>query len=324
TLPLYGHPGPHGAQHRYRSGELHADRALRGTGTGFRELLDRALPAAPRVQQDRCGSPTPQRADWRRGLRRRTLELVQRRATGGSLPATGDHDVPGARERDPAVIQSLIAEAFTFFLLAFPALFSIINPLGGSFIFLAATSHLPLRVRNKMARKIAFYSFVTLIVSMLIGAYVLKVFGISMPVLRVAGGIVIALSAWKMLTADDEGEKQKAALEDASGREAENMAFYPLTMPVTSGPGTISVAIALGTRAASRAVLFAIEAFATAALICLLIYWFYAGSSRLAKAVGPTGTSIIARLSAFLLFCIGIQVLWSGLAELVATLPHVP
>jgi len=90
-------------------------------------------------------------------------------------------------------MQSLIAEAFGFFLLAFPALFSIINPLGGAFIFLAATSHLAPRVRNKMARKIAFYSFVTLVVSMLIGAYVLKVFGISMPVLRVAGGIVIAL-----------------------------------------------------------------------------------------------------------------------------------
>ena len=145
------------------------------------------------------------------------------------------------------MMRELIGEAFTFFLLAFPALFSIINPLGGSFIFLAATGDLPPNVRDKLARKISFYSFVMLNVSMLIGAFVLKVFGISMPVLRVAGGIVIALSAWKMLTADDEGEKKKAALEDASGREAERMAFYPLTMPVTTGPGTISVAIALGT-----------------------------------------------------------------------------
>lgn len=222
------------------------------------------------------------------------------------------------------MMRELIGEAFTFFLLAFPALFSIINPLGGSFIFLAATGDLPPNVRDKLARKISFYSFVMLNVSMLIGAFVLKVFGISMPVLRVAGGIVIALSAWKMLTADDEGEKKKAALEDASGREAERMAFYPLTMPVTTGPGTISVAIALGTGSARRPVLFALEAFATTALICLLIYALYAGSSRMAKAVGPNGTTIIARLSAFLLFCIGIQILWSGLAELIATLPHVP
>ena len=100
------------------------------------------------------------------------------------------------------------------------------------------------------------------------------------------------------------------------------MVFYPLTMPVTTGPGTISVAIALGTGSARRPILFAIEAFATTALICLLIYWFYAGSSRLSKAVGPTGTSIISRLSAFLLFCIGIQVMWTGLAELLTSLPR--
>ena len=128
------------------------------------------------------------------------------------------------------MVQSLIAEAFAFFLLAFPALFSIINPLGGAFIFLAATSHLAPRVRNKMARKIAVYSFVTLVVSMLIGAYVLKVFGISMPVLRVAGGIVIALSAWKMLTADDEGEKQKAALEDALQSDFTSFCAPPRTI----------------------------------------------------------------------------------------------
>jgi multiple antibiotic resistance protein len=101
------------------------------------------------------------------------------------------------------------------------------------------------------------------------------------------------------------------------------MAFYPLTMPVTTGPGTISVAIALGTGSAAgrNPILFAIQAFATTAFICLLIYALYASSGRLSKAIGPTGTAIVARLSAFLLFCIGIQVLWGGLAQLIATLP---
>lgn len=218
------------------------------------------------------------------------------------------------------MVEGLASQAFGFFLLAFPALFSIINPLGGAFIFLAATHYVSQKERSAMARKIALYSFVMLIVSMLIGAYVLKVFGISMPVLRVAGGMVIGLSAWKMLSADEETDDRRAAL--ASGREAENMVFYPLTMPVTTGPGTISVAIALGTGSGRRPILFAIEALATTALICLLIYWFYAGSGRLSKAVGPTGTSIISRLSAFLLFCIGIQVMWTGLAELLSTLPR--
>ena len=101
------------------------------------------------------------------------------------------------------------------------------------------------------------------------------------------------------------------------------MAFYPLTMPMTTGPGTLSVAIALGTGSAAdgNPLLFAVQAGATAAFMGLLIYGFYASSWRLTRVVGPTGTAIITRLSAFLLFCIGIQVLWSGLAELIASLP---
>ena len=219
-------------------------------------------------------------------------------------------------------MSNFLSQAVSFFLLAFPALFSIINPLGGAFIFLGATQGMSPAARKKLARRIAIYSFVTLNVSMLIGAFVLKVFGISMPVLRVAGGIVIALSGWRMLNAEEGGERE-AAVEEASDRDVEHMAFYPLTMPVTTGPGTISVAIALGTGSAAgrNPVLFAVQALATTALICLLVYVLYSSSSRLSHAIGPTGTSIVARLSAFLLFCIGIQVLWGGLAELLSSLP---
>jgi multiple antibiotic resistance protein len=222
------------------------------------------------------------------------------------------------------VLKHLVGEAAAFFLLAFPALFSIINPLGGAFIFLSATERMAQKLRKSLARRVAVYSFITLNVSMLIGAFVLKVFGISMPVLQVAGGIVIALSGWKMLNAEpDAGDRGAAVEQAAEEREVGQMAFYPLTMPVTTGPGTISVAIALGTGSAAgrNPILFAIQAFATTAFICLLIYALYASSGRLSKAIGPTGTAIVARLSAFLLFCIGIQVLWGGLAQLIATLP---
>ncbi len=115
-----------------------------------------------------------------------------------------------------------------------------------------------------MARKIAFYSFVTLVVSMLIGAYVLKVFGISMPVLRVAGGIVIALSAWKMLTADDEGEKQKAALRTRAGARPRH-GLLPAYDAGDDRAGTISSRLRWD-RQRPTPVLFALEAFATAAL----------------------------------------------------------
>ncbi len=215
------------------------------------------------------------------------------------------------------------ADTGSFLLLAFPALFSIINPLGGAFVFLAATKKLSEEARTRLARQIAIYSFIILSVSMTVGVYVLKFFGISMPVLRLAGGIIIALSAWTLLNADDEGKDRGAALETTGSRDVTNQAFYPLTMPITTGPGTISVAIALGTGGASdvNPLIFVLQTGVATTLMCLLIYLLYRSSNQISRAIGPNGTSIVARLSAFLLFCIGIQVMWTGIAELVASLP---
>ncbi len=216
-------------------------------------------------------------------------------------------------------MKSFIVDSAAFVLLAFPALFSIINPLGGAFIFLSATQGVSRKARRALARKVAIFSFATLVASMVIGVFVLRFFGISMPVLGVAGGIVIALSAWKMLNAEQDNTGRESALQASADRDLENMAFYPLTMPITTGPGTISVAVALGTRgvAEGNPLLFAFQVLLTAVPMSLLIYALYASSGRLARAVGPTGTTIIARLSAFLLFCIGIQVMWGGIEALV-------
>jgi multiple antibiotic resistance protein len=220
----------------------------------------------------------------------------------------------------------LIQEAGAFFLLAFPALFSILNPLGGAFIFLAATRRLTPEMRASLARWVAIHSFVVIGASLYVGAYVLSFFGISMPVLRVAGGIVIAMSAWKMLNAEDDAKPvvDIGRLEPGS---ASHLAFYPLTMPLTAGPGTISVAIALGTsrpRGVEHLPAFLVGSLATAVLLCLSIYAMYRYAGRISQSVGGTGTSIVVRLSAFLLFCIGIQVLWSGVSELVRSLRVMP
>jgi multiple antibiotic resistance protein len=205
-----------------------------------------------------------------------------------------------------------------FFLLAFPALFSIINPLGGAFIFLGVTRQLPGATRATLARLVAIHSFFLLNASLYVGAYVLGFFGISMPVLRVAGGIIIAVAGFRMLHQGDESRDKEAALKVSSEREASELAFFPLTMPITTGPGTISVAIALGTNRPQgpEFVWFFVAATVTTAFVALLIYFMYRFSDRIARAIGPTGTTIVVRLSAFLLFCIGIQVLWTGLAEL--------
>ncbi len=209
-----------------------------------------------------------------------------------------------------------------FILLALPALLSIINPLGGAFIFLGATENLPPPLRLRLARWVAIHGFILLNVSLYVGAYVLEFFGISMSVLRVAGGVIIATAGWRLLETDDKPQSDKALLM-APHKSPSEMAFYPLAMPLTTGPGTISIAISLGTsrRPGVEGLLsFTMAATITTGIICLLIYVFYSQAERVGKAIGPTGTTIVTRLSAFLLFCIGIQVLWNGAHDLLGTL----
>jgi multiple antibiotic resistance protein len=215
----------------------------------------------------------------------------------------------------------------TTFLLAFGALFSIVNPLSGLFIFFGATREIEPRVRAHVSRWVAIYAFFIMAASLYIGAYVLGFFGVSIPVLRVAGGIVVAASGWRMLNQPDATEQRRS--ETPSPRTMDvspsRLAFYPLTMPLTTGPGTISVEISLGANRPrgfhASTLAFFVETLAAVALMALLIYVFYRYSARLAGLMGATGTTIVVRLSAFLLFCIGIQVLWNGAAELLGTLP---
>jgi len=215
-----------------------------------------------------------------------------------------------------------LQDAGVFFLLAFPALFSIVNPIGGGFIFLSATRRLPQEMRERLARWVAIHSFALLCASLYVGGFVLSFFGISIPVLRVAGGIVIAMAAWRMLNAEDD-EKESFDIGRLEPGSASRLAFYPLTMPLTAGPGTISVAIALGTsrpRGIEHLPGFLLGSLFTTVVLCTTVYAIYRYSERISRVVGPTGTSIVMRLSAFLLLCIGIQVLWTGVAELVASL----
>jgi multiple antibiotic resistance protein len=215
----------------------------------------------------------------------------------------------------------------TTFLLALTALFSIVNPLSGMFIFFGATRELETPARSQVARWVAIYSFCIMAASLYVGAYVLGFFGVSIPVLRVAGGVIVAAAGWRMLNAPDATEQRRN--ETPSPRSIDvapsRLAFYPLTMPLTTGPGTISVAISIGAGRPSgfhvSSLAFFVETLAATALLSVVIYGFYRHSARLARWIGTTGTTIVVRLSAFLLFCIGIQVLWNGAAELLSTLP---
>jgi multiple antibiotic resistance protein len=204
-------------------------------------------------------------------------------------------------------------------------LFPIVNPLGGSPIFLSLTSSYPTEARWTLSRAIAMNSLFLLIGSYLIGTHILAFFGISIPVVQVGGGIVVIATGWTMLRHKDEDEKAEVH-RNVTRDDLTRQAFYPLTLPLTVGPGSISVAITLGANVPRQHSGFnfttTIAAIIGMTLIALSIVLCYGFSDRLAKFIGPTAMSVIMRLSSFLLVCIGIQIVWNGVSALLKTLPH--
>lgn len=204
------------------------------------------------------------------------------------------------------------------FLLAFPALFSIVNPPGAAFIFNEVTSELTHKARQRLAGKVGVYSLLVMLASLWGGAYVLNFFGISLGALRIAGGAVVTLRAWDLLMAPESQEGRKSAQAGEGSDQMDGMAFFPLTMPFTTGPGTIAVAVALGAeRPASglRLLDFFLGVSAAAVVIAVLVWLVYRSADLVATYMGPTARQIVSRLSAFLLLCIGVQIMLNGIED---------
>jgi multiple antibiotic resistance protein len=202
------------------------------------------------------------------------------------------------------------------------ALFPIVNPIGGSPVFLLLTQDYSRESRKLLARRVAMNSFILLIVSMAVGTHILSFFGISLPVVQVGGGLIVVSTGWAMLTRSDQVDRGQVH-QTVTTQDVLKNAFYPLTLPLTVGPGSISIAITLGAnepRHLGANVLALISAAIGAALIALTIYLCYGYADRLAAAIGQSGMNVILRLSSFLLVCIGVQIFWNGLSALVKTL----
>ena len=208
-------------------------------------------------------------------------------------------------------------------LVTLAALLPIVNPLGSAPIFLAMSADLPLHARRHLATVVARNAFIMLAAAMLVGSYVLEFFGISLPIVRVAGGLVVVGAGWRLLHSghiDDDDARGKTKVVDAWERELARRGFYPLTFPLTVGPGSISIAITLGARdvgdPAVRAMFVAADMIGII-LITLSIYLSYRFASRLIASLGETGTNVFLRLSAFIMLCVGVSILWGGIVGLV-------
>ncbi|WP_232821065.1 MarC family protein [Dyella sp. C11] len=208
----------------------------------------------------------------------------------------------------------MLSVALDALALVMTGLFPVLNPIGASLIARSLTPHLDDTGRARLARSVAINSFVILTVSVLVGTYILSFFGISEAILRVAGGLVVAYSGWRLLQAPSTDMPNAPV---AAGDDVEANAFYPITLPMTVGPGSISVAIALGTEAIDDESIAHFAGVGVAfLLLSLIVYACMRYVCKLHRFIGVAGSRIVDRLFAFILLCIGMQIGWRGILEL--------
>ncbi len=201
-------------------------------------------------------------------------------------------------------------------------LLPIINPLSGAPVF-TATAGSDSQVAQRLAKQVAINCWFVLVVSMLVGTYVLDIFGISLPIVRIGGGLLVAAAGWRMLNSQDDDSVRLAVAHSQATELSEadivRRSFFPITFPLTTGPGSIAAAIALGAKAPTTPALYVVGAFVAvlgSAITALVIYMVYKHAATLLARLGEVGTLVMMRLVAFILLCIGIEIMWTGWAEL--------
>ncbi|WP_157813406.1 MarC family protein [Flavobacterium sp. 5] len=209
---------------------------------------------------------------------------------------------------------------------AFLTLFPPVNPVGTSFIIDPMLTHLSRKERLVAAKKIALYCFVICVTSVIIGSWILKLFGLSLPIVQIAGGLTICNMGWNLLNSDNSASENSSSEKTIQPQDKfskiENSLFYPMSFPMMCGAGTISVLLTLSASTSFQN----IEQYLwnTSALIvgifCMtvVIYICVANTHILLEKIGERGKQIVNRLSAFIVFCIGLQIFWEGLQVLLS------
>lgn len=217
--------------------------------------------------------------------------------------------------------EGLLAAFLQGLLLVPLTLLPIMNPLSTASVFVATlggrTGH-----AKRLARQVSINAFVVVVCAMLVGTYVLSLFGISLPVVRIGGGLLVAATGWRMLQSREESLQSTVAEEAAtlSKEEVMRRSFLPMTFPLTTGPGTIAACITLGAKMPVtnplHYLLGATTAVCGALIVVAVLYLILRHSVAVIARLGPTGALVLQQLMAFVLLCIGIELIWGGVTGL--------
>lgn len=205
------------------------------------------------------------------------------------------------------------------FVYVFSSLIPVVDPVGGAILFWALTRGGEGRIRATLANRIGIYSFIVLLVCLYAGNFILTFFGISIGVLRVAGGIVLFSQGWQALN-QPEGAGQQGPEKPGRIETMLSMAFYPLTLPLVTGPGAIAVSVAFGANS-SKGWGYSIGCILGIAVTCIATWLCFRFCDKLNHAVGVAGADALARIFAFILICLGVVIFWQGFTDLWSQLP---
>jgi multiple antibiotic resistance protein len=216
------------------------------------------------------------------------------------------------------------------FLIAFSVLLPLINPLGSALVFLGLVGDAPAAVYRSLALRIAVNNVIFLTVIEMLGAAILRFFGISLPIVQFSGGMVIAAMGWSAMNQRDAQASSRNKQEECGVPNAdqtrlfEERIFYPFTFPVTSGPGTLVALLTLTAHSSNEdltmSILARVGVFIAVAVLSVLVYFCYAYAPRITKVIPPSTAQGILRVIAFILLCIGVQIAWNGLSVLIAAI----
>ena len=208
--------------------------------------------------------------------------------------------------------------------LGFVALFPVVNPIGTAFILSPYFSDLSRKERASAVKRVTFYSFIICAITLFIGHWILELFGLSIPIIQLAGGIMICKIGWDFLSSDTQetpavNSTEKIQLDKI--KVIENKLFYPITFPITAGAGTIAVLFTLSAQSADKDLSVYLvnmaALFVSVIGICILIFVFYLNTNRLISYIGTHNEEIINRIIAFLIFCVGLQIAAGGITHLI-------
>lgn len=207
-------------------------------------------------------------------------------------------------------------QMFNAFMLAFIAILPVVNPFSKPAIFLSITEGSTPEARKSQALKASIYAFIILLVSFGAGTLILSFFAISLPALQIAGGMLIARTAFQML--NPQKEHHQNPHEEAEAREKEDVSFVPLAMPLLSGPGAMAVMINLATNTPVWTDWILVSL--AAGVVCLLSYFVLAESLLLLRILGVNGMNAMSKVMGFLLLSLAVQFIINGASGALTTL----